>query len=60
MAVPRVSFPIAEGVGVFVGVVAWDVLADGHPEVIKATLIAGICSFVWFAFRCIKEKNRNK
>ena len=51
MSAPRSSFPIAEGIGIFVGVVAWDLLADGHLNMIKAAIIATPCSLVWYAIR---------
>jgi arginine exporter protein ArgO len=59
MAAPRPTFPIAEGIGIFVGVVAWDLLADGHLEIIRAVLIAGICSLAWFGLRCWKTRNKH-
>jgi len=60
IAVPRTRFPIAEGFGIFFGVVAWDLLADGHLEIIRAVFIASVCSLVWFGLRCWKNKTRNK
>jgi hypothetical protein len=60
MAAPRTIFPIAEGVGIFVGVVAWHLLADGRIEFIRALLIAVSCSIVWFGLRCWKNKSDNK
>lgn len=61
MTEPHTTFPIAEGVGIFVGVVAWYLLADGHIEFTKALLIAVSSSLVWFGLRCWKNKNtRNK
>ena len=56
MPSPRTTFPVSEGLGVFVGVVAWDVLVDGHMEIIKAALIAAACSVVWYGVRYWKEK----
>ena len=50
MTRPSATFPIAEGVGIFVGVVAWDLLADGRMEVIRALLIAASCSLAWMSF----------
>jgi len=58
MPAPRTTFPMAEGVGIFVGVVAWYLLAEGHIEVIRALLIAGGCSLVWFGLRCWKNRRR--
>jgi len=60
MAAPHTTFPIAEGFGIFFGVVAWDLLTDGHLEIIRAALIAGTCSLVWFGLRYRKNKTRQK
>jgi len=60
MPLPRTTFPIAEGIGIFVGVVAWDFLADGHMEPARALLIAVSCSLAWYGLRCWKEKSRNR
>lgn len=60
MSAPQhTTFPIAEGVGIFVGVVAWYLLADGSFEVLRALLIAIPCSLVWFGVRCWKDLWRN-
>ena len=32
MRTPRATFPVAEGIGVFVGIIAWDLFNDGHLE----------------------------
>ncbi|MDR1708333.1 MAG: hypothetical protein LBS70_01265 [Candidatus Accumulibacter sp.] len=48
----RTKFPLAEGVGVFIGILAWDILNDGWPNPLKALLIAVPCALVWFAIRC--------
>ena len=60
MAAPRTIFPLAEGLGIFVGVVAWDLLTEGNLEIIRAAFIASVCSLVWFGWRCWKNKTRNK
>ena len=57
---PRTTFPIAEGFGIFVGIVAWDLMIDGHMDLIKAVLIAGPSSLVWFALRYWRGKKRGK
>ena len=54
------SFPIAEGIGIFVGVTAWDVLSAGEMELLKAVLIAGGSALSLFALRCLQAKLRNK
>ena len=51
----RTTFPISEGVGIFVGVVAWNLLSDGSIEVIRALLVAVPCSLIWFGLRCWKD-----
>ncbi len=58
MSAPHTTFPIAEAVGIFVGVVAWYLLADGHIEAVKALLIAAAGSIVWFGLRCWREKKK--
>ena len=35
-----VTFPVAEGLGIFVGIIAWDLLTDGRVDIAKALLIA--------------------
>jgi len=60
MTPPPTTFPLAEGIGVFIGVVAWDLLTNGHPEIIKALLISIPCTLAWFGVRRWKEKARNK
>ena len=60
MATPRTSFPVAEGVGIFVGIAAWDLLSDGRMDIPKALLIAAPCAVIWFACRLLKDKWRNK
>ncbi len=52
--------PIAEGLGIFVGVVGWDLLADGHIEIVKAALIAAPATLIWFGARCWLGKERDK
>ena len=55
MSAPRTTFPMAEGVGIFVGVVAWHLLADGQIEALRALLIAAGSSLAWFGLRCWKN-----
>lgn len=56
----RTRYPIAEGIGVFVGLVAWDLLVDGHTDLVKAILIAAPLSLAWFAVRYWRTRNQNK
>lgn len=52
------SIPIAEGAGIFVGVLAWDLLSEGRLDLVKALAIAVPCTLVWFALRHWKQKSR--
>jgi hypothetical protein len=45
------KFPLAEGIGIFIGIVAWDLLIEGAAHPFKALLIAVPCSLVWYAVR---------
>lgn len=58
MASPPTAFPVAEAVGIFVGIVAWDLLAEGRMEVLKALAVATPCSLVWYGVRCWRERMR--
>ena len=60
MPAPHPKFPLAEGIGIFVGIIAWDLLTDGHMEIIKAGLIAVPCSLVWFGIRLWNAKAQDK
>jgi hypothetical protein len=60
MTTPQSDFPLTEGIGIFVGIVAWDLLADGHMDIIKAAAIALPCSLIWFAVRRWRIRSRNK
>jgi hypothetical protein len=54
------TFPLVEGLGIFVGIVAWDLLVDGHMAIFRSVLIAAFCSFVWFAIRRWRRKARDQ
>ena len=56
MRTPRATFPVAEGIGVFVGIIAWDLFNDGHLELIKAIAIAAACSLIWYGIRHWKAR----
>jgi hypothetical protein len=60
LAVPPVSVPIAEGVGIFVGIVAWDVLSAGEMELLKALLISAGGTAVWYCARCWQYSRRKR
>ncbi len=52
-AVPQnpLPFPVAEGVGIFIGIVAWNVLTAGELELLRASLIAAGGALVWYGAR---------
>ncbi len=60
MAKHQITFPVAEGLGIFVGIVAWDLLTDGRVDIAKALLIAAPCTLAWFAVRYWKQKTKDK
>ena len=53
-------FPLAEGVGIFIGVLAWDLLRDGYIDITRALIIAAPCSLAWFGLRCWRDRRRDK
>lgn len=53
-------FPLFEGVSVFVGVLAWDMLFEGHLDLLKALLIAIPCSLAWYAIRYCRRSAEKK
>jgi hypothetical protein len=60
MASGPTAFPIGEAVGIFVGIVAWDLLAEGRMEIIKALVIAVPCSLIWYGALCWLARRREK
>ncbi|MBE2259392.1 MAG: hypothetical protein H6942_05065 [Candidatus Accumulibacter sp.] len=54
------SFPAAEGVGIFVGIVAWEVLSVGQMHLLKAVLIAAASTLVWYGARHWWTASRRK
>ena len=60
MAKHQITFPVAEGLGIFVGIVAWDLLTDGRVDIAKALLIAAPCTLVWFGIRYRKQRVKDK
>ena len=60
VAEPPVRFPVAEGFGIFIGIVAWDVLTAGQMELLKASLIGAACALVWYGARCWLTANRSR
>ncbi len=55
--VRRSRFPVAEGMGIFLGVIAWDLLSGGYVDLTKALLVTAPVSLGWFALRCWKDRN---
>ena len=53
-------FPVAEGIGIFIGIVAWDVLSAGEIELLKASLIAAVGALVWYGARCWLSRRRRR
>jgi hypothetical protein len=60
MASPTTGFPIGEAVGIFVGIVAWDLLAEGRMEIVKALMIAVPCSLIWYGALCWLARRRDR
>jgi hypothetical protein len=52
------KFPLAEGIGIFIGILAWDLLSEGRLSPLKALLIAVPCARVWYAIRCWRRGTR--
>ena len=48
---PKPSFPLAEGFGVFVGIVSWYLLTDGRLEILNALAITVPVTLFWFGLR---------
>ncbi len=49
---PHVPFPIAEAVGIFIGIAAWDVLSIGKVDLLSAALFAAGGAGIWYGARC--------
>ena len=60
MITPHSNFPIAEGVGVFIGIAAYDLLTDGRMDILKSLSIAIPAAIVWYAFRLLKDRLRDR
>jgi len=54
------KFPLAEGVGIFVGVLAWDLLSEGRIGLLKALIIAVPCTLAWYAIRRWRHRTENR
>jgi len=55
-----VPFPAIEGVGIFIGIVAWDVLSVGELDLLKALLIATTSTVLWYGARRWWTASRRK
>jgi len=51
-----VRFPLAEGIGVFLGVAAWDLLTAGEAHFLKAALLGAGGAIVWYAARGVRVR----
>jgi hypothetical protein len=55
-------FPLAESVGIFIGIVAWNLLVEGRMDISIGLIIAVPCSIFWYCVRYWfekKQKNRH-
>ena len=56
----RPPFPLAEGVGIFVGITSWYLLSDGQLEITKSLVVAIPITLIWYGLRYWKNRSRNK
>lgn len=52
------KFPLAEGIGIFIGILAWDLLSEGRPDLLKALAIAVPSALVWYVVRLLRRHVR--
>lgn len=52
-------FPTTEGIGIFVGIVAWDVLGSGEAALLKASLLAGAGMLALYGYRCRQARRHD-
>ena len=60
LPVPSQRFPVSEGVGLFVGTAAWDLLSAGEMNLLKSALIAAAGALAWYAVRCWRSGSRGQ
>jgi len=60
VAGPSEPFPFAEGLGIFVGIVSWDLLSAGEMEILKASVIAALGALAWYGVGCCLTASRRK
>lgn len=53
-------FPVAEGLGIFIGIVAWDVLSSGETALLRASLVAAAGALVWYGARYWRTTARRR
>ncbi|TMQ77209.1 hypothetical protein ACCUM_3426 [Candidatus Accumulibacter phosphatis] len=51
---------MSEGIGIFIGIVAWDVLRAGEMELLKASLIAATGALIWYGARCWLSRRKHR
>ncbi len=56
----KTTFPLAEGIGIFVGVASWYLLTEGKLEIAWSLAVAVPGSLLWFGVRCWKNRSQNK
>ncbi len=60
IAVARVPvrFPVAEGIGIFIGVAAWELLTVGELKLLEALLAGTAGALVWYGVRSLRSGAR--
>lgn len=51
-------FPVAEGIGIFIGVAAWELLTVGELKLLEALLAGAAGALVWFGVRSLRRRTR--
>ena len=54
------QFPWLESFGIFMGIIAWNLLANGEIEFFNAALITIPCALIWFMLRCRKSNQQRQ
>ena len=53
----QIPLPCRRRHGIFLGVIAWDLLSEGYVDLTKALIVTAPVSLGWFALRCWKDRN---
>ncbi len=53
-------FPVVEGIAIFIGIVAWDVLSVGEVALVKASIIAFGCALIGYGARALRATCRKR